>query len=209
MQFIQGIAQIQDALLKPLPGAAAQHLMAPKLRKTTAELLLESPSHRLSSVMILLYPDVHGLLSTVFIERPVNLGVHSGQIAFPGGKEDPEDGSPRVTALRETEEEIGIPAAAISVIGSLSPLFIPASNFLVNPYIGVINHIPEFIPSADEVRSLIPAPISEVVAFVPEEKEFKTSYGQLFAPCFSFKGHFIWGATAMIISEFREMLKAR
>src|SRR5687767_738383 len=100
--------------------------MAPKLRKTTPELLVVNKTYRLSSVMILLYPDETGTLSTVLIERPINESVHSGQIAFPGGKMEKEDPGPAETALREMEEEIGVPAHRVQILGALSHLFIPA-----------------------------------------------------------------------------------
>ena len=181
--------------------------MAPKLRKTTEELLLENPDHRLSSVMILLYPDEKGLLSTVFIERPVNESVHSGQIAFPGGKIESSDENPRAAALRETEEEIGVPTSAVECIGILSNLFIPASKFLVIPHIGLVAHTPHFLPNPEEVKSVIQVGVSELVSIVPEIKIFPTSYGKLEAPYFNIKGHSVWGATAMMLSEFREILK--
>jgi len=207
MQYVEGIAKIRRALKAPLPGILAQHLMAPRMRKTTDELLLENPDHRLSSVMILLYPDEKGLLSTVFIERPVNESVHSGQIAFPGGKIETSDENPKAAALRETEEEIGVPSSAVECIGLLSQLFIPASKFLVIPHVGIITQTPLFIPNPDEVKSILRVAVSELVAIVPDKKVFPTSYGNLEAPFYNIQGHSVWGATAMMLSEFREILK--
>jgi len=192
--------------MEPLPGVSAQHLMAPKMRKTTPELLNERTSHRLSSVMMLLYPDQAGILTTIFIERPTDSSIHSGQIAFPGGKMDETDDNPARTAVRETEEEIGVAASSIEIIGTLSQLFIPASNFLVIPHLGVLKQTPTFIPSPGEVQSLIPMHISSLLEMKPSEKEFPTSYGNLLAPYFDFNGHAVWGATAMMLSEFREMI---
>ena len=155
--------------------------------------------------MMLLYPDEKGILTTIFIERPINDSIHSGQIAFPGGKMDDTDANPAETAIRETEEEIGVPKSSIEVIGTLSQLFIPASNFLVIPHIGVIKQQPKFFPNPDEVRSLIPVTISSLLKLKQDIREFPTSYGLLQAPYFALKGHAVWGATAMMISEFREM----
>ena len=157
-------------------------MMAPKLRKTTPELLQERVSHRLSSVMILLYPDNNAILTTVLIERPIDNSVHSGQIAFPGGKMDEIDTNPADTALRETEEEIGVASKSIEILGTLSNLFIPASNFLVVPHIGMMASTPEFMPNASEVRSLIPTPVSHILGLQPSHKQFATSKGNLEAP---------------------------
>lgn len=207
MKYVEGIAKIRRALEAPLPGILAQHMMAPRLRKTTEEMLLENPDHRLSSVMILLYPDAKGILSTVFIERPINESVHSGQIAFPGGKIESSDENPQAAALRETEEEIGVPSDAVECIGLLSKLFIPASKFLVIPHIGIISHTPQFLPNPDEVKSVIQVAVADLVAIIPDKKVFPTSYGNLEAPYFDIQGHAVWGATAMMLSEFREIIK--
>ncbi len=157
--------------------------------------------------MMLLYPDAHGILTTVFIKRPTDGSIHSGQIALPGGKMDETDANPAHTALRETEEEIGVPSESIEVIGTLSHLFIPASNFLVVPHLGMIISTPKFLPNASEVHSLIPAPVNHLLELQPASKEFPTSYGNLQAPYFDLYGHAVWGATAMMLSEFREMIK--
>jgi len=177
------------------------------MRKTTHELLNENKNYRLSSVLMLLFPDESGIMNTVFIERPVNNSVHSGQLAFPGGKVEESDLNPQYTALRETEEEIGIAADQVKIIGTLSSLFIPASNFLVYPHLGIYNSIPDFIPSRDEVKSLLPVTIQHLLSLQPVTKSFQTSYGNLKAPCFEIQNFNLWGATAMMVSEFREMMK--
>ena len=208
MNFNEGISLVQQALVSPLPGTAAQHLMAPRMRKTTEELLKEHPDPRRSGVMLLLFPGNGDELHTILIERPSSNSVHSGQIAFPGGSMDPGDIDEKATALRETEEEIGVPAASITVLGTLSMLFIPASRFLVFPFIGVLKNTPQFRPNPTEVQSLIPLPVAELLAFTPATKSFPTSYGLLKAPYFPVGNFAVWGATAMMLSEFREMVKA-
>jgi 8-oxo-dGTP pyrophosphatase MutT (NUDIX family) len=159
--------------------------------------------------MILLFPGKNGQLETVLIERPVNESIHSGQIAFPGGSMDAVDINEATTALRETEEEIGIPAATVKVIGKISNLFIPASRFLVHPHIGIVNSTPQFQPNPAEVRSLIFLPVTTLLELVPLIKEFPTSYGKLLAPYFNIGEYAVWGATAMMLSEFREMIKTQ
>lgn len=207
MQFSINISAIQKMLKHPLPGEEAQYLLAPKERKSKLEYLTENINPKLSSVLILLYPGEKGELKTVFIQRPINKSVHSGQIAFPGGKFDETDMDLSATALRETNEEIGVNPFDIEVIGTLSELYIPASNFLVHPFVGKLEFTPEFIPNPEEVKSILPATIEEILAFETGHMPFKTAYGNLIAPYFKFQEHAMWGATAMIVSEFREIMK--
>ena len=157
---------------------------------------------------MLLFPGDHNELRTVLIERPTNNSIHSGQIAFPGGSVDPGDANEISTALRETEEEIGIQATSVEVIGPLSKLFIPASKFLVYPFVGSLDSKPQFRPNPAEVNSVITVSIDELLNLTPVTKAFQTSYGLLQAPCFQLGEHAVWGATAMMLSEFREVLKA-
>ncbi len=207
MNYEEGVALVQKALMSPLPGTQAQHLMAPVLRKTTEELLIQNPDPRKSSVMILLFPGMGDDLQTVLIERPVYAGIHSGQIAFPGGSMDPGDIDETATALRETEEEIGIPATSITILGTISRLYVPASKFLIYPHIGVMKTTPEFNVNPAEVKSLIILQVEALLNMIPMTKEFPTSYGNLKAPYFNIGDHAVWGATAMMLSEFREMIK--
>ena len=208
MNFDKKVELIRAVLKLPLPGEEAQFLMAPKDRKSKEENLKTYRDYRLSSVMMLLYPDTKGELCTLFIERPVNETVHSGQLAFPGGKAEPEDATIAQTALRETEEEIGIPADSIEILGELTTVFIPASNFLVHPHIGLLHTTPVFNPNPDEVKSIIPTPLDYILNLKTGITEFNTSYGKLNAPYFSIYGHTLWGATAMMVSEFKVLMKA-
>ena len=107
MKFDQGIELIRTALQHPLPGEEAQRLMAPATRKTFEELMASVEDFRESSVMMLLYPDDRGILHTLMIKRPGGDSVHSGQIAFPGGKVEPGE-DPRDALVRELDEELGI-----------------------------------------------------------------------------------------------------
>jgi len=208
MQFEEHIQKIKNSLLKPLPGEPAQYLMAPGERKSKSVYLSDHVNYRSSSVLILLYPDKSGQPSTLLIQRPGNQGVHSGQIAFPGGKIEAGETS-EGAALREANEEVGVSPEQISIIGELTSLYIPVSNFLVHPFIGTSTVTPEFIPSPDEVQALLPATIGQLLLMPVGEMPFKTSYGSLNAPYFDFQGKPIWGATAMIISEFRELIQRK
>jgi 8-oxo-dGTP pyrophosphatase MutT (NUDIX family) len=206
IDFHEGIALVKNCFDLPLPGEAAQYKMAPVQRKSNVDYLEIFPDHRKSSVLILLYPGEDNHLSTILIERPGNTGIHSDQIALPGGKLEPFDLSPSHTALRETYEEIGVPEKDIIMLGELSSLFIPASNFLVYPFVGTVYYTPDFILNQMEVKTMIPVTIKDLLNMPVSEKSFETSYGLLNAPYYHLKSYSIWGATAMILSEFRTMI---
>ena len=129
--FNSGIELLAQQLTQTLPGTSSQYKMAPVLRKSSAEYLEKASNVKSSSVLLLLYPDKDYGLGTVLIKRPLNSGVHSGQIALPGGKVEPNDANFEATAKRETREEIGVPEHEIEILGALTSLYIPASNFLV------------------------------------------------------------------------------
>ena len=194
---------LREELKKELPGHEAQYKMAPGLRlrfKPTARVIR-------ASVLILLYPDKECLF-TVFIKRPDYPGIHGGQISLPGGKMEDNDPDVIFTALRETEEEIGIKREEVEILGCLSPLFIPVSNMLVSPVIGFIADKPDFRPQPGEVAGLIETAIEEFLK--PEIVQDKVKIIRLnraIVPFYNIKGHHIWGATAMIISEFTELLR--
>lgn len=203
-------AQLQKAFQGALPGKEAQFRMAPQPidpRRIAAKVPAD---HRKSGVLLLFYPED----STIFfplIKRPQYLGVHSGQVALPGGKV--EEGDPDVvfTALREAEEEIGIDAGKVEVIGSLTELYIPVSNFLVSPIVGFLDHKPNFMPELREVDKIIPTALHHVIR--PEIlKQTSISLGggkYLETPYFDIDGEVVWGATAMILSELIQVLSQK
>src|SRR5262249_9426264 len=127
----------------PLPGSAAQDAMSSRVRLPLQNYLEKHPDYRTSAVMMLLYP-VDDLVHTMIIKRPSYDGIHSGQLALPGGKkEDAEE--PVHTAIRETLEEVGVSISVQDVIGELTVLYIPPSNFLVHPFIAWLNERPQFV----------------------------------------------------------------
>jgi 8-oxo-dGTP pyrophosphatase MutT (NUDIX family) len=200
------IERLKQLLEGPLPGESAHELMAPNVRFTG--LRMPDPSQaRLSSILILFYPR-DGKWFLPFIQRPLYNGVHSGQISFPGGKCEKEDHDYCSTALRETHEEIGIAPEEVNIVGSLTPLYIPNSNFYVYPQVGWIDYYPKFSPDPTEVEEIIEVPL-DLLLSEKNVKQFSREFNgtSLTAPYFDAHGREIWGATAMMLSEMLEVIR--
>ncbi len=193
-----------------LPGLDAQLRMAPEFRHEEVKSMGAGNSAIKSSVLLLFYPSEtdHPLL--VFILRPEYNGAHSGQISFPGGRYERDDPGMEYTALRETHEEIGVNPEQVEVLGKLSDLYIPPSNYLVYPFVGVADHRPVFKPDPLEVAAIIEIDFS--LFFQKEHFIFKSVHlrdGTIIqTPCFTINGHIIWGATAMILEELLATLRS-
>ena len=198
------ISYLTEELQKPLPGENAQYRMAPSYRPrlTSEEIAANKP--RLGGVMLLLY-ERNGVMNIVFTQRKDYNGVHGGQMSFPGGKKDVADLNLTETALRETKEEVGIESEKIKVLGALSELYIPPSNFLVRPVVGFAEKIEAFLPQKEEVEKIVEIPVSFFLdkANVNLQTEIKLFNGtKVVVPAYIFGPHIIWGATAIILSEF-------
>jgi 8-oxo-dGTP pyrophosphatase MutT (NUDIX family) len=192
-----------------LPSITSHIKMAPLERvKSLQEPIYSSLTAKKAAVMMLFYPkerETH----LVLIKRNSYPGVHSSQIAFPGGKVDPEDVDYRQTALRETFEEIGISEDKISVVKDFTPLYIPPSDFLVYPFMGVCSTEIEFVLQQEEVAGIIEVPLKTLLDdAIISNKILDTSYAKsLEVPVFEIEGHIVWGATAMMLSELKDVLK--
>jgi 8-oxo-dGTP pyrophosphatase MutT (NUDIX family) len=186
----------------PLPGVDAHERMVPSTRKTIYRDVTIPVDAKKSAVLILFYPDAQGLHFPL-IERTEYPGVHSRQISLPGGSWEPSDPDYIATALRETEEEIGVDRQQVEVLGLLSPLYIPPSNFWVQPVLGYLNGAPSFAADPNEVASIIPASLGELLTgqWVGESKIQHSSGLHLTVPSYTVQGHVVWGATAMMMSE--------
>ena len=162
----------------------------------------------ISSVLLLTWFE-HNELFITFIKRTEDNGVHSGQIAFPGGRFDSIAGDIDTydTAIRETHEEIGIAPHAIKIIGKLSLLSVPVSKFLIHPFVGYIPHKPEFSLNKSEVEELISIKLADILSQKHEHYRVETFDGEIEAPCYIFDKHVIWGATSMMIAELVAILK--
>lgn len=210
MKFSAFKEYIPKILKQQLPAANAHFLMAPAERKLSLDpgyYIANNP--RQSAVMMLFYPK-NDITHLVLIKRNEYEGVHSAQISFPGGKAEKADKDLAETALRETYEEIGVPPAQIEVLMPFSKLYIPPSNFLVFPFLGLAAAEPQFKPNAYEVKEIIELPIEVLLdESVITQVEMKTSYaGITIVPAFRFNENIVWGATAMMLSELKETLKS-
>ncbi len=196
---------IKKALLtKKLPGSSSHRKMLPPNRPLTAA-NQNSGYLKHSSVLLLLFEENNELIACL-IKRPKHMKFHPGQIAFPGGRIE-EGETALETALRETHEEIGIPAKEITILGSLSELYVAVSQFLIHPFVGWLDTKPEFNINYDEVEKTVFFPLLRFHNTI-EQEELQTVSGKLKVPCIRYKGEIIWGATAMILSEFYDILNA-
>lgn len=190
----------KEMLRDNLPGQEAQQKMAPTFRGSFYH--QNNPVH--AAVLALMYPS-NNHTNLVFIKRNEYDGPHSGQISFPGGVREPEDDSLEETAIRETREELGI-LSRFEVLGSLTELHIPVSNFLVTPFIGWMDHRPEFNPDESEVQYIIEASIAAMLDPANQDSETIHRQGQdIEAPFYRVGKEKIWGATAMMLSEVLQL----
>ncbi|MHB8054225.1 MAG: NUDIX hydrolase [Candidatus Aminicenantales bacterium] len=197
-----------DARLhRPLPGLAAQLRMMPVPPPPGQKTYTEVGDDCLhGAVLILLYPR-NGQTHLVFIRRPLTVVHHKGQIAFPGGHV--EDGeTPAEAAVREAREEIGVNPGALRILGALTPLYIPPSGYCIYPFVAVTDVPPAFIPQPGEVDEIIEASLADILDERAVRREtWAFEIGPRQVPFYAVGPHKIWGATAMVLSEFLEILK--
>ena len=207
LTFPHIIASLKKLNFSDLPGLEAQLRMAPLHRQDEIRKMESAGAPVKSGILFLIYPLNGGEAGTVLIQRPKYDGVHGGQISFPGGGYEQGDESLMHTALREAQEEVNVAPESVEVLGKLTDLYIPPSNHLVSPYVAVANSKPDFKPDSNEVDAIIELPLS--VFFKREFMKttpISLSDGRtLMCPCYLTNGLVIWGATAMMISEFVEL----
>ncbi|MBL4744899.1 MAG: CoA pyrophosphatase [Flavobacteriaceae bacterium] len=200
--YLKSIAEV------PLGGLPILLEMAPELRKKITEDSIASKKPKKAAVLALFYPNKHQEPCFSLMERATYNGTHSAQISFPGGKVAPTDKNLEHTALRETEEEIGIPSRLITIVHEMTTTYIPPSNFLVTPFIGFCTTTPVFTPN-NEVKNLLEIKVSDLMN---EQSKTTTKIASSYqenmeTPCFLFGNHIVWGATAMMLNEIKHMLK--
>lgn len=177
--------------------------MAPALRNVRLpdESVLREAKQ--SGVLILFYPHENSP-HIVFMLRPSYSGPHSGQISFPGGRQEKEDDDLRMTALREAQEEVGVNPSQVNILGNISPLYIPPSDFYVEPVVGYTLERPDFQADPVEVEKIIELPIEYLLDKnnrQTREIELRSTGRKITTPCYVVGDHIIWGATAMMLSE--------
>jgi 8-oxo-dGTP pyrophosphatase MutT (NUDIX family) len=199
--------KLQQRLLQPLPGFAAHQKMINQTRLSDYYNILPNEKTRKSAVLILFYPD-NSQWHIPMILRPSYEGVHSGQVGFPGGKQEDTDADLIATALRETYEEIGIDKSYVNIVGVLSEIFVFASNFMLLPVVGYVSEKPAFLPDSREVAQLLQIPVKELF----EENRIKETTIRLHnnisikTPYYDLGGQIVWGASALILSELIAIL---
>jgi 8-oxo-dGTP pyrophosphatase MutT (NUDIX family) len=209
MDFQEFLKYVPKLAEVTLPAKEAHFKMVPFERiESLKKQNLDSFYPKNAAVMMLFYPK-NGRTHLVLIVRNSYEGIHSAQIAFPGGKYEAKDQSYRNTALRETHEEIGIHPSNIEIIRPFTNLYIQASNFMVYPFLGICKEEIVFIPDVIEVANVIELPLSD---FLNDNLIVSTTMSTSYAknieiPAFKIKEHIVWGATAMMLSELKEVLK--
>ncbi len=205
-QFSSFKDRLHQAMEAGLPGADAQYKLVPPGReRPNIEQIKHMRSPRLAGVLALFYP-VDNVPHVVLMKRNTYPGVHSGQISFPGGQKEDYDDDLVATALREAEEEVGAKTDQIEVLGSLTEVYIPPSNFLVQPVVGIQNSRPVFTPDATEVHTILEVPFHLFL----DKSNLKPSRVSardytLEVPAYHVKNEVVWGATAMMISELTHL----
>ena len=197
--------QIERALtLDDFDPAAALSGMAPHGRlQPSADV---TPKE--AGVLLLLTGCGEGELGVVLTRRTNRLTGHSGQMSFPGGRRDPTDSSFEHTALRETAEELGIDTSGIAILGTLTPIYIPPSNFDVHPYVGHVPELPPLAPNPDEVAAVYTAPLRDLLDPASRTTaRIETTYGPRDVPAYLLSGQIVWGATAIMLHEFEVRLR--
>jgi 8-oxo-dGTP pyrophosphatase MutT (NUDIX family) len=203
--FLNNIDAIKNT---QLPGIEAQFKLAPKMRLAYNAKRIQANKPKTAAVLALFYPNQKNNVSILLTKRAIYNGTHSGQISFPGGKVEISDINLKETALRETYEEVGVLKKEINVIREITEVYIPPSNFSVTPFVGILNYKPVFKVNS-EVAKIIEIPFSDLlddnnIASISITNSYMKETS---VPCFNFDGSIIWGATAMMLSEIKELLK--
>ncbi|MCF6346855.1 MAG: CoA pyrophosphatase [Flavobacteriaceae bacterium] len=203
--FLTHISKLKEL---PLGGLQSQFKMAPELIKKYSLKGIEAKNPKESAVLALFYPDRDYNTKILLMLRASYNGVHSAQISLPGGKKEKNDINLQFTALRETEEEIGVLKTDITIIRELTKTYIPPSNFWVTPFMGILEKTPVF-KTNDEVERLIEVSLIDILDENSlSNKNLTTSYMKsIDVPCFKLNDYIVWGATAMILSEVKDLLK--
>lgn len=195
--------KLKVELSNELPGEMAHNMMMPTRRDDHLTMPKKQIPPTESAILILFYQDEQGHIKFPLIQRPSYNGAHSAQVSFPGGKYEDDDIDLVQTALRESNEEIGINPKQVEIIGQISDLFIWVSNFMVTPFVGVAKTRPVFVKDEKEVETIIEANLFDILN--PEKRKNGTvtvmDKYKIHTPYFDIDNRIVWGATAMMLSE--------
>ena len=208
MNFDSFLAKIPQLKTQKLGGLAAQFKLAPALRLQYDTDKITANQPKKAAVLALFYPNKDYETCFLLTERATYKGIHSAQISFPGGKVDEKDLNLAATALRETFEEVGVPSKEIQIIREITNVYIPPSNFLATPFLGFSLKKPSFSKN-HEVENIIEISVNSLLnEHCISNINLSTSYAKnIDVPCFQFNKIIVWGATAMMLSEIKELLK--
>lgn len=203
------IHKFQSSIENGLPGELAHADLMPLNRPFSSKALQDAIDYRKSAVGIILYEDSRSI-RCVLIQRPQYEGVHSSQVSFPGGKMDNTDPNLEFTARREVMEEIALPPHHMNTVGQLSHVYIPVSKFLVEPYVFFVEELPLLVPDEREVDEIFTFDIEDLLddeRLKLTDMKFRDGFTRKNIPYFDIEGRTVWGATAMILSEFKAVIK--
>lgn len=207
MKLAALVDRLKERLSGPLPGASVHAAMrALPIGETIPRFVHKLPP-KPGGVLILIYEE-EGQLRFPLIKRQEYIGAHSGQVSLPGGKAEPGENAVQA-ALREGEEEIGIDRTTPNVLGTLSDFFVVPSNFVITPVISTLDSVPTFMPDAYEVARILTGSIDELIKddAIKQSEILAAGQYRMMAPHFVIEGEIVWGATAMMLNEFRTILR--
>jgi len=199
--FGEYVIRLRKKLTGPLPGATAQLTMAPGYLQNASLASVVAKPCREASVLAMVFPveEVPTILLTL---QRADLNQHAGQVSFPGGQREPGEELVE-TALREAREEVGLDTDTIEILGGLTPLFVPPSNFCIHPFVGAISHAPKLTPCYEEVEQLLFISFPLLLDPNTRRREVWTiNDSEVSIPFFSVQNQKVWGATAMVLAEW-------
>ena len=198
--------RLTERLEQPLPGHEAHLAMAPRYPARRADLSVDERDCRTAGVLILLLPQEDDPAVVLTVRRE-HLPNHAGQISFPGGQREGDE-SLLDAALREAEEEVALPPSSVRMLGRLTPLYIPPSDFCVHPFVGRPESAPELCPADEEVEQVLRVPLAHLLDPATHSTETRRLGGtDVEVPYYDVAGHMVWGATAMMLAEFLAVVR--